>query len=144
MYIISKVARGNGECRLAVLELKDKDTILQRGRGRGRGLTPVKVERTSRVKDNLETRRLGHLIKGILLGDIRHNDNLKSVCLGRVCLTNLLRLVLRADRRNNSVSLSQELLQYVGCDSFSLVQVPQEVMSLFALGLHTSNEARTA
>lgn len=58
-------------------------------------LTELEVERRGCVDDHLQAGNLDHLVKGIRLGDVGHNDNVELVLgLVRVGLADLARLLL--------------------------------------------------
>ena len=92
---------------------------------------------------------LDDFIKGILVGYIRNNDNLKAILLVLMSLANLLSLVFRADSRDDGVTAFQQLVQDVSCEQ----RLPSKLQSpltplLGSLELSwrtlTSNEARTS
>lgn len=65
------------------------------------------------MHDDLDAGRLGDLVKGIGLGDVRHDDDLETVGLVRVGVADLAGLVLGADRGDDGVALLEELLEDV-------------------------------
>lgn len=66
------------------------------------------------MNHSLEARRLGHLVEGIWLRNVRHDDHLEAVGAVLVRVADLLRLVFRAHGGDDGVALLEELLKDVG------------------------------
>lgn len=65
------------------------------------------------MHNNLNPGCLHHLIKGTSHGDIRHNHDIKTICLVLVRIPNLLCLVLRPNRGGDLMALFEQLLKDV-------------------------------
>lgn len=65
------------------------------------------------MQDGLETRRLGYLIEGVLLGNVRDDDDFEVRGLVLVSVADVLRLFLGADGGDDGVALLEELLEAV-------------------------------
>ena len=90
------------------------------------------MEGARRVYHDLQTRRLGYFIEGILLGDVGDNDNLEAIGLGLVRIADLLSLVLRSNRRDDSVAGLEELFENVGYTEKGVSETPW--WKLFKMG----------
>lgn len=80
-----------------------------------RDLTKVEVEGAGSMKHHVQARSLDHLIKGISLGNVRHDGDFQLVRLVLERLANLVCLVFGADGCDDFIALVEKLLKDMGC-----------------------------